>query len=354
MVETRGNWSDYELKAWKDIQARKRSWFEASEIDSWANRTGKKIAKKSEGASKAVKKVPGVKGAGAAMNLAVAKAQTGLGDLSASTLSEKSLLKTYGKRGIAVSGLAELRALDLETLDAVVRRRRLDRRYGAIAAAEGLAAGAVVSGGEALASFGSVASAGAAAAPGFGTVAVAMAGDAAMLVAITSRVVADTAMHFGFDPNDPKEQVFAMSVINVGSAVTQGAKYTALADLSRMAQSLARRAPWKELNAFVLARVAQKFADQFTVRLTQRKLGQLVPVAGMFIGSALNYGLVKQVQEAAYWAYRERLLLEKNPNAGAELDAEVREWEPEGFEAMLGPEIAVSELVEAAENEVAT
>lgn len=344
-----GAWSAYEAKAWARIQARKKAWFDELAEETWSSRAGEKIAKTASGAGNAVRKLPGTAKAGAAFGMAVGKAQAGLADAAARTLSDEAVIKAHAKRGTAVSSLVGLRTLDLEVLDAVVHRKRLDRKYGVVAATEGLAAGAVVTGGQALATAGSVAGVGAGAAPGLGTVALAMAGDAAAVMALSSRAVAETAMHFGFDPNDPEEQLFMMSVINVGSAVTQGAKYTALADLSKMTQSLARRAPWSQLNDFILTQVAQKFADKFTVRLTQKKLGQLVPVAGMFVGSALNYGTVKSVQEAAYWAYRERLLLEKNPEASAVLDAEVVEWVVNESDASAEPRIAIGELVEQAE-----
>ena len=60
-----------------------------------------------------------------------------------------------------------------------------------------------------------------------------------------------------------------------------------------------------------LPKLAQVFAVRFGGRLTQRKLGQLVPVAGVAVGAGLNYKLLDDVMDAAYWSYRERFLLEK-------------------------------------------
>jgi hypothetical protein len=45
--------------------------------------------------------------------------------------------------------------------------------------------------------------------------------------------------------------------------------------------------------------------------LTRKRLGQLVPVVGVGIGAALNWKMVTEIADAAYWAYRERFLYEK-------------------------------------------
>jgi len=194
---------------------------------------------------------------------------------------------------------------------------------------------------------GGVAGEGAGAAPGFGTVAATMTADASFVLAAASRGVSDTAMHYGFDPNDPREKLFILSVINVGSAMTQGAKYTALADLSKLTQALARGAPWVKLNEFVLARIAAKFAKEVGVRLTKQKLGLLVPFVGIGVAASLNYATVTRIQEAAYWAYRERLLLEKRPEVADLLQEGLDGLEAPDHELDAEPVIEVLELLEA-------
>lgn len=198
---------------------------------------------------------------------------------------------------------------------------------------------------------GGVAGQGAGAAPGFGVVAGAMTADAALVLALCGRSVGHTATLYGFDPNDPAEKLFALSVINVGSAMTQGAKYTALADLSKLTQALARGAPWTKLSEFALAKVATKFAEQFSVRLTKQKLGQVVPLVGIAVGSAFDYHSVTRVQEAAYWAYRERLLLEKDPTAAPELDMLLGDLDVATAEAEVEPRVSVEQLISEAEAE---
>jgi hypothetical protein len=216
----------------------------------------------------------------------------------------------------------------------------MDLVYASIAATEGAAAGAVVTGAELLGTVGSVASAGAASAPGAGAVGTAMAADAAFVLAAAQRVVSHTAMYYGFDPLEPAERVFAMSVVNLGSAVTTAGKVAGYSELSKVTQLLARRATWKQLNEHALPRIAQAFGVRFGLRLTQRKLGQLVPVAGMLLGAGMNYRLVDEIAETAYWTYRERFLLEKG---GPDLQVDIPD-EPDGEPGEGEPEVVIDLL----------
>jgi hypothetical protein len=68
---------------------------------------------------------------------------------------------------------------------------------------------------------------------------------------------------------------------------------------------------WRQLNQQTMVKVAQKFATKFGQRLTKKKLGQFVPIAGVGIGAAMNWKMVDDVADAAYWAYRERFLYDK-------------------------------------------
>lgn len=308
-------WSKYERDAWDDIQLRKKHWYEKAQKDSWTTRAGERISQAAGGAGKAVKRVPGAEKAMGAFATVLAKGQKALTDIAARTMTEQEVLRAYRKRGTTVNQIGELRGLDLEELDRVVHKQRLDQFYGGIAAAEGFVAGAVISASDIAALIGGVAGEGVGAAPGFGMIAAGMTVDVATVLALSARAVAETAMCYGFDPNDPREQVFALGILNVGSAVTQGAKYTALSDLSKLTQGLARGATWAQLDKHAATQIAKAFAGAFEVRLTKQKLGQIVPVAGIVVASTLNYATVSEVQRSAYWAYRERLLVEKNPEA---------------------------------------
>jgi hypothetical protein len=307
--------SDYELMALREIEdykARLASHQAMSIVPeswrSWANDRGEQAAQK-------IRTVPGFnKAAQMARSGYMAAASglgKGLGNVTKLTLSEGRLVGAYRKKGFDVSTLSDIRKLDLQDVEKSVRPRYMDVLYASGAAAEGMGAGVFISGGELVVTVGSIADAGATAAPGIGFVATTLAVDAAAVMAICTRAVGHVAMYYGYDPNDPAEAVFMLSVLNLGSAVTASGKYAAYAELSRLTQSLARGATWTTLERSALPVVLQRFARVFGVRLTKRKLGQMVPIVGIAVGGGVNYLLVDSVTTSAYWVYRERFLNEK-------------------------------------------
>jgi hypothetical protein len=242
------------------------------------------------------------------------------------TTSEARIVRAYAKKGHSVERLDDIRKLDLSAVDKVASFTRLHYTYSVSAAGEGAAAGLAVSGGQALATAGAVAGAGAGSAPGLGTIAAAMGVDAAAVLTICSRVIAHDALYYGYDPLDPAEEVFMMQVIGLGLAVTPSAKAVAYQHLAILTRSLATNMAWRQLNQQTLVKVVQKFAAQFGQKLTKKKLGQFVPIAGVGIGAVLNWKMVDDVANAAYWAYRERFLYEKGGDLEPIIvDAEVDE-----------------------------
>ena len=181
--------SDYELRAWRDIQRFKgrrlsRVMGNASEqAANGAAQLGKRATKYLEnrpraqsavshgqevvakgahavgaGARKAVDTLPdGMTGwSGAALE----SMQRTVGRVSRAGLSPKRVVASHQKRGHDVASLSDLRRLDLEQIDAV-RGRGASWYYPAAAALSGAGAGLVISGGELVVTV----SAGAAAAP---------------------------------------------------------------------------------------------------------------------------------------------------------------------------------------------
>jgi hypothetical protein len=139
-----------------------------------------------------------------------------------------------------------------------------------------------------------------------------MAADTAIMLALASRTVAATALYYGYDPSDPEEELFVMSVIALGMSTGTSAKTAAYAELSQLTQLLARNAPWAQLNEKVLTKIAQTFAAKFAQQLPKKKLGQFVPIAGMAVGAGLSYLLIDRIAVSAHGAYRERFLIEKS------------------------------------------
>ncbi|OCB56896.1 hypothetical protein A5677_17615 [Mycobacterium malmoense] len=261
------------------------------------------------------------------------------------TTSETRVIRAYAKKGYSVEHLEDIRKLDLRAVDRVASFVRLHYAYSVSAAAEGAAAGFAVSGGEAVAVFGGVAGAGAGAAPGLGTIAAAMGADAVTLLTACSRVIAHDALYYGYNPRDPAEEIFMMQIIGLGLAVTPSAKAVAYQQLAILTRSLATNMTWRQLNQQTFVKVAQKFAAQFGQRLTKKKLGQFVPIAGVGIGAVLNWKMVDDVATAAYWAYRERFLYEK----GGEMEPVIVDFDGEESVAGGGPEsvIGVIDILES-------
>lgn len=307
--------SPYEQKALVEIEERK----ERELAKSPRRLVPQKVKDAASDAGDQIKRLPGAESTTKAASAAMAKAAEGVGKFTSRssqfTLDSDRVLRAYHRRGNAVVELVDIHALDLQVVDRVAKFKRLNHLYGGAAMIEGAGAAAIIGGGELLATVGGTAGAGVAAAPGLGAIAAAVATDVAAVLVAGSRVVAHTALYYGYDPEDPKEEVFMMAVMGLGAATTQGAKMAAYGELSQLTQLLVRNAPWEQMNGFVLTKIANKFAEQFGANLTKKKLGQFVPVAGIAIGAGLNYATIDRIADAAYWTYRERFLREKEGEA---------------------------------------
>ncbi|QDI73437.1 serine/arginine repetitive matrix protein 2 [Streptomyces calvus] len=236
-----------------------------------------------------------------------------LGRVSRAGLSSKRVVALHKKRGHEVESLSDLRRLDLELVDAV-RGRRASWYYPAAAALSGAGAGLVISGGELVLA----ASAGAAAAPSGGAIAGAFAADTAAVLGLASRAVGQVSLFYGYDPEEPAEKLFVMSVVNVGTASSATAKNAAMADISRLTQALFRGKTWEVLSESVVTKVSQQFAKAFGFRLTKKGLGKAVPAFGIVVGGTLNWTTLEGIVDAAEMAYRRRFLLEKYPHLADE------------------------------------
>lgn len=219
------------------------------------------------------------------------------------------VVNAYAKDDPGIRGLVEISNLPLETIDRVTPG--LHWRYAIVAAVEGAATGAVITGAELVAVGGTVASAGVAAVPGAGTVIGAMALDTALVLAASARVVAHIGAYHGYDTRLKQEELFALSVINWSTSISATAKSEAFRQLSQLTQQLARGATWIKLNEHAFVRATTKVFEQLGFKLTKEKLGQAIPVIGMALGAGLNAQMVRSVAIDASLAYRMRHLMEK-------------------------------------------
>lgn len=305
--------SDYEFAAWRDIQRFKgrplsRGMRSAGEhVAIGGAELGKRATKYLENHARAqsavsrgqeiVAKGAHVVGAGAhgatdALPAGVAdwsgaaleSMRRTVGRVSRAALSSKRVVARHQKRGHDVSSLSDLRRLDLEQIDAV-RGRGASWYYPAAAALSGAGAGLVISGGELVVTV----SGGVAAAPSGTAIASAFLGDAAAVLGLASRSVGHVSLLYGYDPEEPAEKLFVMSVVNAGTAMSASAKTAAMADVSRLTQALVRGKLWAVLDKSVVAQVSKGFAEAFGIRFTKQSLGKVVPAAGILLGGAFNW-----------------------------------------------------------------
>ncbi|WP_238175921.1 EcsC family protein [Kribbella albertanoniae] len=330
--------SDYELAAWRDFQR-----FKGRPLSRGTRNVGEQMASRAAGLGKRATKYledhpraesavsrgqevaarsAHVVGTGARIaadalpdwsGTALGSARRTVGRISRVGLSSKRVVSIHKKRGHDVASLSDLRRLDLEQIDAV-GGRGANWYYPVAAALSGAGAGLVISGGELVAA----ASGGAAAAPSGAAIAGAFTGDAAVVLGLASRSVGHISLLYGYDPEEPAEKLFAMSVVNAGTAMSATAKTSAMADISRLTQALVRGKTWAVLNETVVARVSVQFAKAFGVRLTKQGLGKVVPAVGILVGGTLNWATLEAIVDAADVAYRRRFLLEKYPHLADE------------------------------------
>ncbi|MEV5811330.1 EcsC family protein [Streptomyces mutabilis] len=325
--------STYELEVWESIQRyRGRPLSQAMQnagehVANGVAQLGKRAAKQLEkhpraasavsrgqefvakGASKA-----GEKARNAAEHMpewggtAVQSVRKTVGKVSRAGLSPKRVVTLHNKRGHEIVSLADVRQLDLEQVEKV-RGRGASWYYPIAAALSGAGSGLAITGGQ----LAITASAGAAAAPSAGAIAGAFTADTAVVLGLSSRAVGQISLFYGYDPEEPSEKLFIMSVVNLGTASSATAKNAAMADISKLTQALFRGKSWEVLNNAFVTKVYSKFTEAFGVRLTKKGLGKVVPAFGIVVGSTLNWATLEGIVDAAEMAYRRRFLLEKYP-----------------------------------------
>lgn len=167
--------------------------------------------------------------------------------------------------------------------------------YTALSAGQGAVTAAMVTGAEVS----TTVTAGTTAAVAVGAVA----GDAVASMAMMGRTIGAVAARYGYDVREPDEELFAMGVLSLGITSSLGAKTEALAALSRLTQQMMRRATWEQLNKDLLVKVIQRVYQMLGVHLTQRKLAQAVPVAGIALNATLSAQLTQRTYQRAQAIY---------------------------------------------------
>jgi hypothetical protein len=283
-----------QIQAWRDHQASKKSHVPQGVRD--------RVAPAKDAAIEAWQKVPGSDGISQVVSGVMEGGYEALTDAVIATLQTDRIVARLREKGHPVDSLDDLASLDLKAIDAV--KPKLNNRYAMTSAASGAAAGFVAGGGTmAIAGTGGVA-----AAPGAFAITGAMSADIVATLGALGRSTAHYGGYYGFDPRDEAERAVLLGVIGVGTAAAGAARQQALLQVRQISMMVARRATWEQLGKEGLVKIVQRIFERISVRLTKQKLGQALPIAGIAIGSSLNYSLVRRVATSADMIYRERFL----------------------------------------------
>ncbi|MFI1996071.1 EcsC family protein [Actinoplanes sp. NPDC020271] len=165
-----------------------------------------------------------------------------------------------------------------------------------------------------------------------GVALLAVASDAAASLALLGRAVAEVAVHYGYDPEEPGEELFLMGVLNYSMASSSASKTAAMASLSRLTQQMMRRATWEQLGKAPVVKVLSQIFKLLGFKLTKTKLAQVVPIAGSILSAGLSFNMLHSAIDDATRLYRARYLAEKH---GLSWDEWVAQPSPAAADAVV-------------------
>ena len=306
--------NDYDRRALQEIrawQSRKPSRRLRDAIpESVRGRAGDLVARGKEKTGEIVDDIPGSERVRQALLIALEGATRTIGAGAAASVSTSLVIRRYRRAGHSIERIEDIQDLELATSDRIFpRRKRL--AYAVTSAAEGGGAGAATTVSGAATVVTGVFGAGAGGVPTAIVTAGVIAADTAATLMAASRIVAETSALYGYDPNDPAEQVFMTGVLGAATAASEGAKLAAQRELRELAKLLARRAPYRLLDKSVFTHVVRKAYAKLGEKMTQRQLGKVVPITSIAVGAGMNAALMHRTADEAYYAYRERRLQER-------------------------------------------
>lgn len=197
--------------------------------------------------------------------------------------------------------LDQIPLLDLQVIDRSIGW--LDTKYEGIALVEGAAAGglAVINPMVALA---------------------AIPADLTALLAMNLRAIGEYGTYCGFDMSSQEERIFSLNILALASSTTDGGKQAALSHLVKIAQEVAKKKTWEQLEKSVFVQAVSSIAKALSINLTKAKLANVIPVAGAAINGGFNAYYTDKVCKAAFYLYRERLLAIKSDAQSIEVTVE--------------------------------
>lgn len=267
--------SAYEERARKEIHAWKNpnlGWFDkAMQVVNWPLEKAGELAMKTPGVGWVIEK-------------SVGGLVTVANDAAQWSVRPSAIYEEYRSGGHAeIRDAKDLVQLDLEQVDRMIGW--LGAKYKGLSLTEGAGFGAMGLPGIPL--------------------------DVIAIVTLNLRAIGEYATYCGFDLSSQHERLFAMNVLGLASSPTDTAKTVAMAQLVKIAQDVAKKKAWKELEKQAFVTIIKQIAKAVGIRLTKAKLAQMIPVAGAIVGGGFNAYFTSRVCDAAYFLYRERFLAAK-------------------------------------------
>jgi hypothetical protein len=128
--------------------------------------------------------------------------------------------------------------------------------------------------------------------------------DIPMILGLSLKTLQEIAIAYGYDPRQKEERIFIVKCLQFVSSDIVG-KQAVLEELTEhygsenRVQMMSQLQGWRE--------VVVTYTDQFG----WKKLFQMIPIAGMFIGAFMNKSMMQDVAEAGIMFYRKRRILER-------------------------------------------
>ncbi|CAO1649204.1 EcsC family protein [Salinibacterium sp. NYA9b] len=294
--------TSYEQRAWSKLIADERSRRKSLRTRA-TNKVSNAVSTAATKAAEAAQKLPGGEKLTGGIDASIQYALTGAAKAifmpAIASVSIERRSNRLRKRHPEIGDTSPFFFLDLMALDKG-RPRQIIPLTGALGSA---GASIAITGAEVSATVSGGATA--------GVIVVAIAGDVGVSLALLGRAIAEVAVHYGFDPNEPSEEAFLMGVLTYSTATSLEGKATALTALARLSQQMMRKATWKELEKDVLVKFIQTVFTKIGVKLTHKRLAQIVPVLGGVISAGLSYDMLSRALGDATRIYRVRYLSEK-------------------------------------------
>lgn len=227
-----------------------------------------------------IRRVPGVEWT---MDNVVAGLLDLTNEITQDTVWADAVYKQFRDAGQLVQSHEDIHELDLEVVDSI--SDGLNRKYAALAAAEGTVTGLAGAAG--------------------------IVPDLIALVSLNLRAAGEYATYCGFDVADPDERLFALELLDDVARPSNKTKDVTLAPAVRTATRVARTQSTQTLEQIGLMNAIERAARALGLRLTGAKLAQIVPVTGAVIGGGFNAYYTTRVCKTAFYLYRERFLIRK-------------------------------------------